>query len=48
VAAELPGDQSIVTVLFDSAWKYVSVWDGDYSGSAQVQGEPAGHIKGRT
>jgi cysteine synthase A len=35
VAAELPADQSIVTVLFDSAWKYVSVWDGDYSRSAQ-------------
>ncbi|HEY2443779.1 MAG TPA: pyridoxal-phosphate dependent enzyme [Streptosporangiaceae bacterium] len=31
VAAELPAGQSIVTVLFDSAWKYVSVWDGDYS-----------------
>ena len=31
VAAELPPDATIVTVLFDSAWKYVSVWDGDYS-----------------
>lgn len=30
VAAERPGE-SIVTVLFDSAWKYVSVWDGDYT-----------------
>src|SRR5579875_1830995 len=30
VAAELPPGSSIVTVLFDSAWKYVSVWDGDY------------------
>ncbi|MGH3155024.1 MAG: pyridoxal-phosphate dependent enzyme [Streptosporangiaceae bacterium] len=31
VAAGLPPGRSIVTVLFDSAWKYVSVWDGDYS-----------------
>lgn len=31
VAAELPAEATIVTVLFDSAWKYVSVWDGDYS-----------------
>jgi cysteine synthase A len=31
VAAERPPGESIVTVLFDSAWKYVSVWDGDYS-----------------
>jgi cysteine synthase A len=31
IAAELPPDRSIVTVLFDSAWKYISVWDGDYS-----------------
>jgi cysteine synthase A len=30
VAAELPPGSSVVTVLFDSAWKYVSVWDGDY------------------
>lgn len=30
VAAERPPGESIVTVLFDSAWKYVSVWDGDY------------------
>lgn len=31
VAAGLPRGRSVVTVLFDSAWKYVSVWDGDYS-----------------
>ncbi|HEY2578901.1 MAG TPA: pyridoxal-phosphate dependent enzyme [Streptosporangiaceae bacterium] len=31
VAAELPPGRSVVTVLFDSAWKYVSVWDGGYS-----------------
>jgi cysteine synthase len=31
VAAGLPPGRSVVTVLFDSAWKYVSVWDGDYS-----------------
>ncbi len=31
VAAGLPAGRSVVTVLFDSAWKYVSVWDGDYS-----------------
>jgi cysteine synthase A len=31
VATELPAGTTIVTVLFDSAWKYVSVWDGDYS-----------------
>lgn len=31
VAAALPAGRSVVTVLFDSAWKYVSVWDGDYS-----------------
>ncbi|HEY3956127.1 MAG TPA: pyridoxal-phosphate dependent enzyme [Streptosporangiaceae bacterium] len=31
VAAGLAPGRSVVTVLFDSAWKYVSVWDGDYS-----------------
>jgi len=31
VATERPPGESVVTVLFDSAWKYVSVWDGDYS-----------------
>ncbi len=31
VAAEVGPGGTIVTVLFDSAWKYVSVWDGDYS-----------------
>jgi cysteine synthase len=31
VAAGLPPGRSVVTVLFDSAWKYVSVWDGDYN-----------------
>jgi cysteine synthase A len=31
IAATRPPGESIVTVLFDSAWKYVSVWDGDYS-----------------
>ena len=31
VAAERPPGDSIVTVLFDSAWKYVSVWDGDHT-----------------
>jgi cysteine synthase len=31
VAAGLSPERSVVTVLFDSAWKYVSVWDGDYS-----------------
>ena len=36
VAAELTTDQSIVTVLFDSAWKYVSVWDGDYSHASRT------------
>jgi cysteine synthase len=36
VAAELTADQSIVTVLFDSAWKYVSVWDGDYSHASRT------------
>jgi len=30
VAAGLSPERSVVTVLFDSAWKYVSVWDGDY------------------
>jgi cysteine synthase len=30
VAADLPPGGSVVTVLFDSAWKYVSVWDGEY------------------
>jgi cysteine synthase A len=31
IAAERPPGESVVTVLFDSAWKYLSVWDGDYS-----------------
>jgi cysteine synthase len=35
VAAGLPPGRSVVTVLFDSAWKYVSVWDGDYSAAAR-------------
>lgn len=35
VAAELPPGRSVVTVLFDSAWKYVSVWDGDYPAAAR-------------
>jgi cysteine synthase len=30
VARELPPDATIVTVLFDSAWKYYSIWDGRY------------------
>ncbi len=30
VAAELGPGRTIVTVLFDSAWKYFSVWGGDY------------------
>jgi cysteine synthase A len=30
VAAELGPDHTIITVLFDSAWKYFSVWSGDY------------------
>jgi cysteine synthase A len=34
VAAALPAGGCVLTVLFDSAWKYVSVWDGDYPGGA--------------
>jgi cysteine synthase A len=30
VAAELGPGRTVVTVLFDSAWKYFSVWDGVY------------------
>jgi cysteine synthase len=30
VAAELGPEQTVLTVLFDSAWKYFSVWGGDY------------------
>jgi cysteine synthase len=29
-ARELGAGRNIVTVLFDSAWKYFSVWDGNY------------------
>lgn len=31
VAAKIGASKAIVTVLFDSAWKYFSVWDGQYS-----------------
>jgi cysteine synthase A len=31
VAGELGPGRTVVTVLFDSAWKYFSVWDGVYS-----------------
>src|SRR5579863_1257021 len=34
VAAGLAPGRSVVTVLFDSAWKYRSVWDGGYSPAA--------------
>jgi cysteine synthase A len=40
VAAGLPAGRAVVTVLFDSAWKYVSVWDGDYSRSRPWEPEP--------
>jgi cysteine synthase A len=30
VAAELGPERTVVTVLFDSAWKYFSIWGGDY------------------
>jgi cysteine synthase A len=35
VAARLPAGRSVVTVLFDSAWKYVSVWDGGHCPTAR-------------
>jgi cysteine synthase A len=31
LAATLPPEKVIVTVLFDSAWKYFSIWDGKYT-----------------
>jgi cysteine synthase len=31
VAADLGPDQIVATVLFDSAWKYHSIWDGRYA-----------------
>ena len=40
VAAGRPAGRSVVTVLFDSAWKYVSVWDGDYSRPRPWEPEP--------
>jgi cysteine synthase A len=30
IARTLPPEKTIVTVLFDSAWKYASIWDGRY------------------
>ncbi len=40
IAAGRPPGESIVTVLFDSAWKYVSVWDGGYPGRPAHGPEP--------
>jgi cysteine synthase len=31
LARTLPPDSVVVTVLFDSSWKYFSIWDGEYS-----------------
>ncbi|MEV0599246.1 cysteine synthase family protein [Streptomyces sp. NPDC050315] len=31
LARTLPPDAVVITVLFDSAWKYFSVWDGRYA-----------------
>jgi cysteine synthase A len=35
IARKLPPEKTIATVLFDSAWKYASIWDGRYDRYAE-------------
>ncbi|MFG2332169.1 PLP-dependent cysteine synthase family protein [Streptomyces sp. NPDC048604] len=42
LARRLGPDQVVVTVLFDSAWKYFSIWDGKYSDYETGSAAPTG------